>query len=127
MPHFAVRMLDEVLDGTVEPKIIGALTEAVVAVYGEWARPLVVVELSGLPRHRLGVGGQPATRNRPIIQLSMREAALTLASVDDPPARLVAAITEAMVTALGEDVRADVDVLLVGVPPGRSGVGGTLA
>jgi len=35
-----------------EPALIAALTDAVVQVYGEWARDLVVVHLDGIPQGR---------------------------------------------------------------------------
>ncbi len=124
MPHFNVQMFDEVLDGKIEPKIISALTDAVVDVYGEQARPLVVVELFGIPQHRWGVGGVPAEGSRPIVTLKMRERALSRPTIDDPPAQLIASVTDAMVGVFGENIREHVNVLVVGIPPGRSGVGG---
>lgn len=126
MPHFNVQMLDEALDGQVEPKIIRALTEAVVNVYGEQARPLVVVELFGVPQGRLGVGGVPVEHNVPIVTLNMREPALTRPTIDDIPARLIASITAALVDVFGEHIRPHVNVLVVGIPTGRSGVGGNV-
>ena len=126
MPHFNVHMLDETLDGRNGPKIIRALTDAVVNVYGEHARPLVVVELFGVPRGRLGVGGVPVSDNVPIVTLNMREPALTRPTIDDVPARLIASITDALVDVFGEDIRPRVNVLVVGIPTGRSGVGGNV-
>jgi phenylpyruvate tautomerase PptA (4-oxalocrotonate tautomerase family) len=124
LPHFNVQMFDEVLDGEVEPKIIRSLTDAVVAVYGEQARPLVVVELFGVPRRRWGMGGVPAAGNAPIVTLNMREPALRRPEIEDPPAKLIGSITDAMVEVFGERIRKYVHVLIVGIPPGRSGVGG---
>lgn len=122
MPHFSVHMFEEALDGEVEPATIRALTDAVVEVYGERARDLAVVEIFGIPRHRWGIGGVPATEHRPTVTLHMREPALHM--VDDAPARLIAAITDAMAGVLGDDVRADLPVTIVGIPTGRSGVAG---
>jgi len=122
VPHFNVHMFEESLDGVVEGSTIRALTESVVAVYGERARPLAVVEILGVPRSRWGIGGAPAVDHRPIVTLSMREPALHL--VDDAPARLIAAITDAMVGVLGDPVRDHLVVTVVGIPSGRSGVGG---
>ena len=127
MPHFNVRIREEELDGKVEPELIRALTDAVVTVYGERARALAVVELFGIPQRHWGVGGVPAESNAPIITLNMREPALNLPGIGNAPARLIASITDAMVTVFGEPVRRQVTVLVVGVPAGRSGVGGEVA
>ena len=122
MPHFNVHMFEESLDGVVEGATIRALTDAVVAVYGERARSLAVVEILGVPRHRWGVGGVPAPDHSPIVTLNMREPALHL--VDEAPARLIATITDAMAGVLGDSVRDHLVVTVVGIPTGRSGVGG---
>jgi phenylpyruvate tautomerase PptA (4-oxalocrotonate tautomerase family) len=124
MPHFNVQIREEELDGKVEPKLIRALTEAVVTVYGEWARAVAVVELFGIPHRRWGIGGIPSEANAPIVTLNMREPALNLPGIGNAPAGLIASITDAMVTVFGEPVRKHVTVLVVGVPAGRSGVGG---
>lgn len=124
MPHFEVRIHEEELDGKVEPKLVAALTDALVKVYGERARSMAVVELFGIPRHRWGVGGVPATVNAPIVSLNVREVALNLPGIDDAPTRLITSITEAVVEVFGESVRRHVTVYVVGVPAGRSGVGG---
>ena len=124
MPHFNVQMFEEALDGSVEATIIRALTDAVVRVYGERARPLVVVELIGIPRRRWGLGGVPAEANLPIVTLNMREPALNMPTIDDAPAQLIASITDGMVEVFGEHIRKHVNVLVVGIPRGRSGVGG---
>jgi phenylpyruvate tautomerase PptA (4-oxalocrotonate tautomerase family) len=122
VPHFTVHMFEEALDGEVEPATIGALTDAVVEVYGERARSLAVVEIFGVPRHRWGIGGVPAAEHRPTVTLHMREPALHM--VDQAPARLIAAITDAMTRVLGDDVHDDLAVTIVGIPTGRSGVAG---
>lgn len=122
MPHFNVHMFEESLDGVVEGATIRALTDAVVAVYGERARPLAVVEILGVPRSRWGIGGSPAPDHRPIVTLNMREPALH--RVEDAPARLIAAITDAMTGVLGDSVRDHLAVTIVGIPTGRSGVAG---
>ncbi|MFI6699842.1 tautomerase family protein [Streptomyces sp. NPDC050509] len=57
----------------------------------------------------------------------MREAAYHLPQIPDAPARLVAAITDALVGVLGESVREQVIVTIAGVPEGRTGVAGTVA
>jgi phenylpyruvate tautomerase PptA (4-oxalocrotonate tautomerase family) len=125
VPHFNVHMFEEALDGEVEPAIIRALTDALVAVYGERARGLAVVEIVGIPRHRWGIGGVPAVEHRPTVTLHLREPALHL--VDDAPERLIAAITNAMTRVLGDGSRAHLAVTIVGIPTGRSGVAGQVA
>lgn len=124
MPHFEVRIHEEELDGTVEPKLVLALTDALVAVYGERARSIAVVELFGVPRHRWGIGGEPAAVNAPIVSLNVREAALNLPGIGNASTQLIRSITDAVVKVFGEPVRRHVTVYVVGVPAGRSGVGG---
>jgi phenylpyruvate tautomerase PptA (4-oxalocrotonate tautomerase family) len=127
MPHFSVHIREEALDGTVEPKLISALTDAVGAVYGEEFRRLVGVDLIGIPQHRRGIGGVPAEIDAPLVTLSMREAAYHSPEIPDAPARLVATTTDALVGVLGEDIRKQIIVTIVGVPDGRTGVAGTVA
>ncbi|GAA2833833.1 tautomerase family protein [Crossiella cryophila] len=126
MPHFAVRVLEESLDRRVESGLITELTEAVVRVYGERARELVVVELLGVPRRRWAVGGAVVRGNPVEVVLHMREHALRLPDIGDLPARLISAITDGVVAVLGEAARAGVGVRVAGVPAGRSGVGGVV-
>src|SRR5215469_13564709 len=59
MPHVTARVPEARLAGR-EPALIAALTDAVVQVYGEWARDHVVVHLDGIPHGRWGVGGMAA-------------------------------------------------------------------
>ncbi|WP_405723381.1 hypothetical protein OG607_14770 [Streptomyces sp. NBC_01537] len=124
MPHFTVQIHEEELDGKAEPGLIRALTDSVVAVYGERARSAAVVELFGIPRHRWGTAGAPATATAPVVTLNIREPALHLPEIANAPARLIASITDAVVTVFGEPIRRHVTVLIVGIPSGRSGVGG---
>ncbi|MFJ8086463.1 hypothetical protein ACIQ6Y_38635 [Streptomyces sp. NPDC096205] len=127
MPHFTVYIRDEALDGTVEPQLISALTDAVGAVYGDGFRRLVGVDLIGVPQHRRGIGGVPTGKDAPRVTLSMREAAYHVAEVPDAPARLVAGVTDALAGVLGEHIREQVIVTLEGVPDGRTGVAGNVA
>jgi phenylpyruvate tautomerase PptA (4-oxalocrotonate tautomerase family) len=124
MPHFSVTVHEDALDGRTAAELIRTLTEAVVAVYGERARPLVVVELFGVPEGRWGAGGVPSKQVQPMIELAMREPALTLPGVPDPVGGLIAAITDAAAEALGDEVRTRTTVVVTGIPTGRSGVGG---
>jgi phenylpyruvate tautomerase PptA (4-oxalocrotonate tautomerase family) len=126
MPHVTARVPEARLAGR-EPALITALTDAVVQVYGEWARDLVVVHLDGVPRGRWGIGGRTADDAAPAITFGIREAALTRPGGDQTAARLVAGLTEAVVGVLGEQARGGTSVELVATPEGRSGVGGTIA
>jgi phenylpyruvate tautomerase PptA (4-oxalocrotonate tautomerase family) len=123
VPHFTVHAVDDDLDGR-EPELIHALTEAVVLVYGERARQLVGVQLIGLPLRRWGIGGRPAARVAPSVTLTMREPALSMPGAGDPPARLIESITDAVSAVCGEHLRAEIVIEIVGIPAGRSGVGG---
>src|SRR3984957_9310127 len=71
-----------------EPALITALTDAVVQVYGEWARDLVVVHLDGVPRGRWGIGGKAADDAAPAITFGLREGALTRPGGEETAARL---------------------------------------
>ncbi|MFJ5774238.1 hypothetical protein [Streptomyces sp. NPDC093094] len=127
MPHFSVHIREETLDGTVEPRLIAALTDAVGQVYGEGFGRLVGVDLIGVPQHRRGIGGVPTDKDAPHITFSMREAAYHLDEVPDAAARLVAAVTDATAAVLGEHVREQIVLTLAGVPEGRTGVAGAVA
>jgi len=110
-----------------EPALITALTDAVVAVYGEWARDIVVVHLDGIPQGRWGIGGAAADDAAPAITFGMREAALTRPDGDEIAARLVAGLTDAVASVLGEQTRGGTSVELVATPPGRTGLGGVIS
>jgi len=124
MPHFTVHISEAVLDGQAEEGLIRGLTGAVGSVYGERFAHLVAVDLIGIPPGRRGLGGKPTRQAAPSVTLSLREAAYRRPDVPDAPARLISAITEAVVGVLGEQVREQVTVGLSATPEGRSGVGG---
>jgi phenylpyruvate tautomerase PptA (4-oxalocrotonate tautomerase family) len=63
MPHLTARVPEAQLAGR-EPALISALTDAVVEVYGPWARDIVVVHLDGVPKGRWGIGGRAAETPR---------------------------------------------------------------
>jgi phenylpyruvate tautomerase PptA (4-oxalocrotonate tautomerase family) len=126
MPHLTARVPEARLAGR-EPTLIAALTDAVVEVYGEWARGLVVVHLDGVPAGRWGVGGQAADDAAPAITLGVREAALTRPGGSEVAARLVAGLTEAVASVLGEQARGGTSVELVATPAGRAGLGGVIS
>jgi phenylpyruvate tautomerase PptA (4-oxalocrotonate tautomerase family) len=123
MPHLIVYASESDLTGR-EGELITALTDAVVAVYGEWARDIAVVQMIGLPDGRWGIGGRPAKDPAPRVTFGIKEAAFTRPDTEEFVARLTAGVTEALVAVFGERVRSGAVVELVGVPAGRSSVGG---
>jgi phenylpyruvate tautomerase PptA (4-oxalocrotonate tautomerase family) len=125
MPHLDVHVLESDLAGR-EAALIAKLTDAVVAVYGEWARSIAVVRLTGVPANRWGVGGVAAEAPAPSVTFGIKDAAFSRPDAGDIVARLVSGVTDAVVAVFGERVRAGVTVELVGVPAGRSGVGGVV-
>jgi phenylpyruvate tautomerase PptA (4-oxalocrotonate tautomerase family) len=126
MPHLTVRVPEAQLVGR-EPVLITALTDAVVQVYGEWARDIVVVHLDGIPRGRWGIGGRTADDAAPAITFGIREAALTRPGGNEVAARLVAGLTDAVASVLGEQTRSGTSVELVATPERRTGIGGQIA
>ena len=126
MPHLTVRVPEAQLAGN-EPALIDALTDAVVQVYGEWARDIVVIHLDGVPRGRWAIGGRAVDDAAPAITFGIREAALTRPDGHEIAARLVAGVTDAVAKVLGEQTRAGTSVELVATPAGRTGLGGTIS
>jgi phenylpyruvate tautomerase PptA (4-oxalocrotonate tautomerase family) len=123
MPHLIVYASEADLAGR-EAHVISALTDAVAAVYGEWAREIAVVQLIGLAPGRWGIGGRPATAPAPRVTFGIKDAAFSRPDAEEIVARLVTGVTEALVAVFGERVRPGTTVELVGTPAGRSGVGG---
>jgi phenylpyruvate tautomerase PptA (4-oxalocrotonate tautomerase family) len=126
MPHLTARLPEARLAGQ-EPALIAALTNAVVQVYGEWVRDLVVVHLDGIPHGRWGIGGRAADDAAPAITFGIREAALARPDGSGIAARLVAGLTDAVASVLGEEARSGTSVELVATPEGRAGLGGVIA
>jgi phenylpyruvate tautomerase PptA (4-oxalocrotonate tautomerase family) len=124
MPHLTAYVPEHDLAGH-ETELTGALSEAVVAVYGEWARAVTDIRLIGLPAGRWSVGGRPATA--PSVTFGIRAAVFDRPDAAEIVARLVAGVTDAVVAVLGEPVRSGVTVELVATPPGRTAVGGVIA
>lgn len=125
MPHLTVRVLEDDLAGR-ETALIEALTDAVVAVHGDWARDIAVVHLIGVPAGRWGIGGRQAQAPAPSVTFGVREEAFHRPDARDIATRLVSGVTDAIVAVFGERVRSGVTVELVGSPAGRTGVGGVL-
>ncbi|WP_433381941.1 hypothetical protein ACQPZX_18015 [Actinoplanes sp. CA-142083] len=123
MPHLTVHALESDLAGR-EPELIAALTDAVVAVYGDWAREIAEVLLIGVPENRWGTAGSaPAPR----VTFGIRAGVFDRPDAAEVLSRLAAAVTDAVAAAVGEQVRAGVTVEFVGSPDGRTAVGGVLS
>ena len=125
MPHLTVHALDSDLAGR-EPDLIAALTDAVVAVYGEWAREIAVVLLIGIPAACWGLAGKPAADPAPRVTFGVRAAAFDRPDATDLLSRLTAGVTDAIAAVVGEHKRPAITVEFVGTPDGRTGVGGVL-
>jgi phenylpyruvate tautomerase PptA (4-oxalocrotonate tautomerase family) len=126
MPHLTARVPEARLAGH-ESALIAALTDAVVEVYGHWARDIVVVHLDGVPKGRWGVGGRAVDDAAPAVTFGIREAALTRPDGTQVAARLVAGVTDAVARVLGEQTRSGISVELVASPAGRTGIGGVIS
>jgi phenylpyruvate tautomerase PptA (4-oxalocrotonate tautomerase family) len=126
MPHLTVHALEDDLTGR-EADLAEALTDSVVSVYGPWARELVNVQLIGLPAGRWAVAGTLIQTVAPTVTLSVREAMFARADADEVVARLIASVTDAIASVVGEQCRAGVTVELVATPAGRTGIGGVPA
>jgi phenylpyruvate tautomerase PptA (4-oxalocrotonate tautomerase family) len=126
MPHLTASVPEAQLAGR-EPALITALTDAVVEVYGEWARDIVVVRLDGVPQGRWGIGGRAADDAAPAITFGIREAALSRPDGKQVTARLIAGLTDAVASVLGEQARSGTSVELIATPEGRAGVGGAVS
>lgn len=125
MPHLTVHLAENRLAGN-EPALVAALTDAVVGVYGEWARDLVGVRLAGVPAGRFAQGGKAVDTNVSVL-MGVRAGVFDRPDATEITARLGAALTDAVTRVVGEDVRAGTMVELVASLPERTFVGGTLA
>ena len=123
MLHVTLYGLDEDLAGR-EPGLIKHLTNAVVSVYGEWARGPEDVRLVGIPTGRWARGGAAVASAAPSVTLGMREEVFAREDAAGVVAELVSAFTEAVTAVFGDDCRDEVLVELVGQPTSRSGLGG---
>ncbi|MET7645500.1 nuclear transport factor 2 family protein [Streptomyces sp. NPDC005426] len=125
MPHLTVHALEPQIAGH-ESDLIARLTDAVTSVYGEWARDLVVVRLVALAAGRWAVGGVARHDVAPTVTLAVREKALSGADGPRTAARLVAAVTDAVARALGEQHRGGTVVDLLAARDDPTAVGGRL-
>lgn len=87
----------------------------------------MVVHLDGMQKGRWGIGGKTVDDDAPAITFGIREAALTRPGGGQIAARLVAGLTDAAASVLGEQARGGTSVELVATPEGRSGTGGTIS
>ncbi|WP_338694206.1 tautomerase family protein [Streptomyces sp. Q6] len=125
MPHLTVHLPEGRLAGN-EPALVAALTDAVVEVYGAWARDLVNVRLSGVPAGRFAQGGKVVDTTVSVV-LGLRAGVFDRPDAARITARLGAGLTDAITRVVGDDLRAGVTVELVASPPERTFVGGVLA
>jgi phenylpyruvate tautomerase PptA (4-oxalocrotonate tautomerase family) len=125
MPHLTVHALEGDLAGR-EAALAEALTDSIAAVYGEWARELVSVQLIGVPVGRWAVGGRLVRTASPAVALGVREAMFARPDAEELTGRLIASLTDAAASVFGEQSRAQTTVELVATPAGRTGVGGVL-
>lgn len=123
MPHVTLFALEEELAGR-ETDLVGKLTDAVVSVYGEWARGSVDVRLLGIAAGRWARGGAPVASAAPVVSFGMREEVFARADASTIVAALVSALTDAVAAVFGEACRDEVLVELIGQPTSRSGLGG---
>ena len=125
MPHLTVHLPENRLTGN-EPELITALTEAIIDVYGEWARDLVSIRLAGVSAGRFAQGGKAVDTNASVT-LGVRAGVFDRPDAAEITTRLGAALTDAITQVLGEGLRAGTMVELVASPPERTFVGGSLA
>jgi phenylpyruvate tautomerase PptA (4-oxalocrotonate tautomerase family) len=123
MPHLTVHALEDDLAGR-EATLAEALTDSIAAVYGEWARELVTVQLIGVPVGRWAVGGRLVRTASPAVTLGVREAMFARPAAEELIRQLIASLTDAVASVFGEQSRARTTVELVATPAGRTGVGG---
>ncbi|WP_149262891.1 hypothetical protein [Actinomadura sp. K4S16] len=122
MPHLTAHLPEDKLAGR-ESELVTALTEAIVGVYGEWARDLATVHLSGVPAGRLAQGGKAVDTNASLV-MGVRAAAFDRPDAPEIMASLAAGLTDAITTVLGEDFRPGTTVELVPSPQERTFVAG---
>ncbi|GGU94114.1 hypothetical protein GCM10010182_07580 [Actinomadura cremea] len=125
MPHLTVHLPENRLTGK-ESELVTALTEAIAGVYGDWARDLVSIHLTGVPAGRFAQGGKAVDAKAEVI-LGVRAGLFDRPDAAQVTADLGTALTDAITRVLGEELRAGTMVELVASPPERTFVGGALA
>jgi hypothetical protein len=101
MRHVTLYALEEDLAGR-EPSLITHLTNAVVSVYGEWARGSVDVRLVGIPPGRWARGGAVVASAAPSVTFGMREEVFAREDAAGVVAELVSTFTEGGQTPWGD-------------------------
>src|SRR3954468_11004012 len=114
VPHLTVHLPENRLTGK-EPELVTALTEAIVDVYGEWARELVSIRLAGVPAGRFAQGGKPVDTNASVV-LGVRAGVFDRPDAAQITARLGTALTDAVTRVVGDDFRTGTMVELVASP-----------
>ncbi|MEU9556478.1 tautomerase family protein [Streptomyces fumanus] len=122
MPHLTVHLPEDRLAGK-EPLLIAALTDAIVDVYGDWARDHVSIRLSGVPAGRFAQGGKAVDTIASVV-LGVRAGVFDRPDAARITARLGTALTDAITRVTGDDLRAGTMVEFVASPPERTFIGG---
>lgn len=125
MPHLTVHALEHQLAGH-EDELITALTDAVVDVYGEWARKIVVVQLIGFAPGRWAVGGITPDTVAPTVSFGIRAGALTRPDGPEITQQLATRITDAVAAVVGDEFRSEILVEFHPQPEEHTAVGGLL-
>ncbi|MFE9451833.1 4-oxalocrotonate tautomerase family protein [Streptomyces sp. NPDC006739] len=125
MPHLTVHLPESRLAGK-EPVLVAALTDAIVDVYGEWARDLVSIRLAGVPAGRFARGGKAVDTSASVI-LGLRAGVFDRPDAAQITARLGTALTDAITRVVGDDLRTGTMVELVASPTERTFAGGAPA
>ncbi|MCZ9336516.1 tautomerase family protein, partial [Streptomyces sp. TRM76130] len=81
--------------------LVAALTDAIVDVYGEWARDLVSVRLAGVPAGRFAQGGKAVDTNASVL-LGVRAGVFDRPDAAQITARLGTALTDAITRVVGD-------------------------
>ncbi|MFC7533139.1 4-oxalocrotonate tautomerase family protein [Actinoplanes sp. GCM10030250] len=123
MPHLTLHAAETDLTGR-EEKLIASLTDAITTVYGDWARPIAVVHLVGVPAGRWGIGGVTAETPAPTITFGIKEEAFTRPGAVE---RLAKEVTGAVATVLGSHLHDKITINFIGTLPGRTATGGSLS
>ena len=122
MPHVLLFAVEEQLVGR-EAELVAVLTDAVVSVYGEWARSSVDVRLIGIPAGRWDPWRYAGRKAAPVVQFGMREEVLSRTDADPIVAGLVMPFTDAVAAVFGDLYRDELLVELIGQPTSRSRLG----
>ncbi|PZT70786.1 hypothetical protein DN402_05320 [Streptomyces sp. SW4] len=122
MPHLTVHLPENRLTGK-ESMLVTALTDAIVSVYGEWARDLVSIRLTGVPAGRFAQGGKAVDTSASVV-MGIRAGVFDRPDAAQITAHLGTALTDALTHVIGDDMRTGTMVELVASPPERTFLGG---